>query len=159
MSSRNGVTRFASLLLLGLTLAACGGGEQGAEPTVEPGGDAAAPAGSDPAAPAAAPSTPGAAASSAAGGDVAMGQQVFQGEGICYTCHGQNGVGTALAPNLTDDEWLWVEPGQDPQTQIATIIRTGVSAPKEHPAPMPPMGGVQLSEDQIQALTAYILSL
>jgi mono/diheme cytochrome c family protein len=44
-------------------------------------------------------------------------------------------------------------------TQMVAVIRTGVAQPREYPAPMPPMGGANLSEDQLQAVSAYVLSL
>lgn len=95
------------------------------------------------------------------GGDlVAQGQQLFNGQGICFTCHGMNGTGGQLAPDLTDGEWLWIDPAAgDMETQIATLIETGVAQPKQFPSPMPPMAGVQLSKDQIRALAAYVASL
>jgi mono/diheme cytochrome c family protein len=91
---------------------------------------------------------------------VQEGKQVFEGQGICFTCHASDGTGTTLAPDLTDDAWIWVDrQGGEMLTQIATIIRSGVSAPKEYPAPMPPMGGAQLSDAQVQAVAAYVYSM
>ena len=88
---------------------------------------------------------------------VAQGQQVFTGKGICYSCHGQDATGTPLAPNLTDSEWLNIT---DPSwTNIQQIVRNGVPTPKEHPSPMPPMGGAQLSDQEIQQVAAYVYSL
>jgi mono/diheme cytochrome c family protein len=118
--------------------------------------DAPPPPAQQPGAPAAAPSP----AQPAPAGDlISQGQQVYSGAGICFTCHGPAGQGTALGPNLTDGEWIWVDTSQDLQQQIVTITRTGVTQPREYPAPMPPMGGANLSEDQLQAVAAYILSL
>ena len=133
-----------ALLVLGL-MAGCGGG-----------GDAedAAPATTPPA------SEPAAGAGAAPAGDlVAEGMAIYNGAGICMTCHGQGGVGTALAPNLTDDTWLWADASQPLAPQIESVIRQGVPQPKEHPAPMPPMGGASLSDQQITAVAAYVASL
>lgn len=91
---------------------------------------------------------------------VEEGRQIYVGQGLCFTCHGQEAQGTPLAPNLNDGEWIWIEnPGQDLQTELSTLIRTGVAQPRDHPAPMPPMGGAQLSEDQLNSVVAYVLSL
>jgi mono/diheme cytochrome c family protein len=38
-------------------------------------------------------------------------------------------------------------------------VTNGVPQPKEHPAPMPPKGGAQLSDDQVKAVAAYVYSL
>lgn len=88
---------------------------------------------------------------------VAQGQQIFTGKGICYSCHGQDGTGTPLAPNLTDAEWINIT-GND-WNEIQTIVRNGVPTPKQHPSPMPPMGGAQLSDQEIQQVAAYVYSL
>lgn len=88
---------------------------------------------------------------------VAQGQQIFTGKGICYSCHGQDATGTPLAPNLTDSEWLNIT---DPSWQnIQQVVRNGVPTPKEHPSPMPPMGGAQLSDQEIQQVASYVYSL
>ena len=74
----------------------------------------------------------------------------------CATCHGQDAKGTAIAPNLTDSEWL---NGDGSLAFIEHTVTTGVPKPKSHPAPMPPMGGASLNPDQIKAVAAYVYSL
>lgn len=150
--------RTAALALLVSALAAGCGGADEPQPASEPPEDPAP-------RPAQAPAEPAGAAQAAlpAGVTAEMvqeGKQVFEGQGICFTCHASDGTGTTLAPDLTDDEWIWVDQqGGEMQTQLATIIRSGVSEPKEYPAPMPPMGGAQLSDSQVQAVAAYVYSL
>lgn len=90
---------------------------------------------------------------------VEQGRQIFHGQGICFTCHGQNGQGTQLAPSLVDAEWFWITPDGDRYQQMLTVIRTGVPTPRQYPAPMPPMGGVNLNEDQLRSAAAYVYSL
>lgn len=88
---------------------------------------------------------------------VAQGAQVFAGKGLCMTCHGPQAQGTPLAPNLTDDEWINIpDPSWD---NIQQVVRNGVPTPQQHPSPMPPMGGAQLSDEEIQAVSAYVYSL
>jgi mono/diheme cytochrome c family protein len=121
-------------------------------PATAPAGDTAAPA----------PATGAVAANLPAGVTPAMvqeGQQIFTTNGNCYTCHGPNAEGTALAPSLTDAEWLWVTPGPNEYADLQQRIREGVPQPKAHPAPMPPMGGVTLTDDQLKAVAAYVYSL
>lgn len=144
-------------LLVTLAFAAgCGGGDQAEE--------APAPA-ETPAAGAPAPAAPAGGAPAAAGGAaspemIAAGQQIYSGAGICFTCHGAEGVGSALGPSLADDQWIWIEnPTQDLQTQLVERIRTGVPQPREFPAPMPPMGGASLTDEQLQQVAAYVASL
>lgn len=75
---------------------------------------------------------------------------------ICYTCHGMDATGTPLAPNLTDSEWINTDGTPE---GIENIIRNGVPTPQQAPAPMPPMGGAQLSDEQVQNLVAYVYAL
>lgn len=88
--------------------------------------------------------------------DVAAGQQIFTSVGNCYTCHGPDAKGTALAPNLTDSEWINIDGTFE---AIQQNVRTGVPQPKQHPGPMPAMGGANLSDDQIRQVSAYVWSL
>jgi len=90
---------------------------------------------------------------------IAEGRTVFTGAGRCGVCHGPTARGGSLGPDLTDDEWIWVTPGADMHAQIVEIIRNGIEEPREFPAPMPAMGGANLSEQQLNALAAYIGTL
>jgi cbb3-type cytochrome c oxidase subunit III len=87
---------------------------------------------------------------------VTQGDQIFHSNGNCYTCHGADAKGTALAPDLTDAKWINVGGTYD---EIQSTVKKGVPQPKEHPGPMPPMGGAQLTDDQVKAVAAYVWSL
>ena len=90
---------------------------------------------------------------------VAEGDKIFhcqEAGGTCTACHGQDAKGTAMAPNLTDSEWL---NGDGSLAFIEHTVTTGVPKPKSHPAPMPPMGGASLNPDQVKAVAAYVYSL
>lgn len=90
------------------------------------------------------------------GAELKTGKKIFSGQGNCYTCHGADAKGTPLAPDLTDTTWLQIDGSYD---AIVGLITKGVPQPKEHPAPMPPMGGAQLSQEQVCAVGAYVYSL
>ena len=90
---------------------------------------------------------------------VALGDRIYHGQvggATCTGCHGTNGAGTPLGPDLTDTKWLWSD-GSFPA--IAKTITTGVSEPKQYRAPMPPMGGAQLTPEQVSAVAAYVWGL
>ena len=90
---------------------------------------------------------------------VALGNRIFHGDvggASCTGCHGADGSGTPLGPDLTDQQWLWSDGSV---TGIAATITRGVTQPKQYRAPMPPMGGAQLSTDQVSALAAYVWGL
>ncbi len=65
----------------------------------------------------------------------------------CIACHGNQGEGNTIGPNLTDKSWIH---GCTP-TEIAAIIANGV--PEKGMTPYKTM----LSEKQINQLTGYIL--
>jgi glucose/arabinose dehydrogenase/mono/diheme cytochrome c family protein len=90
---------------------------------------------------------------------VALGDRIYHGQvsgATCTGCHGPTGAGTPLGPDLTDTKWLWSDGSFD---GIAKTITSGVSQPKEYRSPMPPMGGAQLTPDQVSAVAAYVWAL
>lgn len=86
---------------------------------------------------------------------VAQGKTVFETT-TCWTCHGMDASGGALAPNLRDQEWLNADGSLE---GIARIVREGVQEPKEHPGAMPPMGGARLTDQQVEHVAAYVYAL
>jgi glucose/arabinose dehydrogenase/mono/diheme cytochrome c family protein len=90
---------------------------------------------------------------------VALGQRVFAGEvggAPCSGCHGSDGKGTPLGPDLTSGKWLWSDGSL---SGIEKTLTTGVPNPKNYRNPMPPMGGAQLSPEQATAAAAYVWAL
>ena len=132
-------------------LAACGGGEPPADQM--PADTAVAPAPTTP------PATPPAGAAALPPGVtqemVAAGQQTFST--VCVACHGPDATGTPLAPNLTDNVWLNIS-GRN-YDEIVNLVKTGVDPAREAPAPMPPMGGAQLTDQQVNEVAAYVMTL
>jgi mono/diheme cytochrome c family protein len=86
---------------------------------------------------------------------VQAGKTVFETT-TCFTCHGMNAAGTALAPSLLDQDWLNSDGSFD---DIMNVVRNGVLQPVQYPAAMPAMGGAQLTEDQIRDVTAYVYAI
>ncbi|HEY0808980.1 MAG TPA: c-type cytochrome [Longimicrobiales bacterium] len=145
-----------SAMVLVLALAACAKAGDDTDDAAANGGQ---PADAPAAAPAPAPSasaTAGTPPQGATAEDVTAGQQLFTTTANCYTCHGPDAKGTQLAPNLTDAEWINVSGSFD---EIQTVIKKGVNPPKQHPAPMPAMGGANLNDAQVKQLAAYVWSL
>jgi glucose/arabinose dehydrogenase/mono/diheme cytochrome c family protein len=83
---------------------------------------------------------------------VAKGMTLFKG-GTCGACHGQDAAGGAIGPNLTTGSPLWTDGSL---ASITDLITKGVPAPKQYRSPMPPMGGAQLSPDDLAAVSAYV---
>lgn len=78
--------------------------------------------------------------------DFLAGSELYKSK-TCFTCHGNNGEGNNVGPNLTDKAWLH---GNNPNDVFKTIkygyITKGMLPYKD-----------QLSDKQILELTSYIL--
>jgi len=90
---------------------------------------------------------------------IEQGRSLFSGVGRCTVCHGPQARGGSLGPNLTNSQWIWVDPTENVFAQVADIVREGIDEPRQYPAPMPAMGGGTLTTDQVNALAAYVVSL
>jgi mono/diheme cytochrome c family protein len=90
---------------------------------------------------------------------VALGQQIFAGQvggAPCSGCHGSDGKGTPLGPDLTSGKWVWSDGSLG---GIQKSITAGVPNPKNYRGPMPPLGGAQLSSEQTAAVAAYVWAM
>jgi len=90
---------------------------------------------------------------------VALGQRIYRGQvggAACTGCHGESAEGTPLGPDLTGKKWLWSDGSY---AGIKKTITAGVSQPKQYRSPMPPMGGAELTPEQVSALAAYVWAI
>ncbi|HTU32805.1 MAG TPA: c-type cytochrome, partial [Candidatus Acidoferrum sp.] len=90
---------------------------------------------------------------------VAEGDRVYHGRvggATCTACHGQDGKGSPLGPDLTAKKYLWSDRSY---AGIMKTIREGVPRPKQYRSPMPPMGGAQLTPSELKAVSAYVWAL
>ena len=76
------------------------------------------------------------------------GKQIYK-DMNCFACHGMNGEGNAIGPNMTDDYWLHGCKIQD----VVNIIKNGAPAKG-----MTPFKG-QLSDEKILKVSSYVLSM
>ena len=91
--------------------------------------------------------------------EIALGNRVYRGQvasATCVGCHGTNAKGSPLGPDLTSGKWLW---GDGSLAAITHTITDGVPQPKKYGAPMPPMGGAELSPTELSAVAAYVWAL
>lgn len=89
---------------------------------------------------------------------VAQGDRIFHGAagGACVGCHGSDGKGTSVGPDLTNGKWIW---GDGSLTSITGIITQGVPKPKNYTGVMPPKGGAPLSSQEVAAVAAYVWAI
>lgn len=79
---------------------------------------------------------------------LAEGKQIYT-DMACMACHGMNGEGNTIGPNLTDNAWIHGCKIED----VFNVIKNGV--PEKGMTPYK----VQLSDDKIQKVGSYILSI
>jgi mono/diheme cytochrome c family protein len=90
---------------------------------------------------------------------VALGRRIFEGQiggAPCSGCHGSDGKGTPLGPDLAAGKWMWSDGSLG---GIQKTITSGVPQPKNYRNPMPPLGGAQLSPEQVSGVAAYVWAL
>ena len=81
------------------------------------------------------------------------GRTVFETRGQCASCHGSDATGDK-GPDLTDDAWIHAKGSY---LQILSTILDGVTAEKTvYGVPMPPRGGSNLTDAEVQAVAAFI---
>lgn len=86
------------------------------------------------------------------------GKTVFEGAGICTSCHGPSGEGIPnLGGNLTDDDWVHSDGSYE---AIVETVMNGVSPEASTSGvPMPERAGTNISDDQVRAVAAYVWTL
>jgi len=80
--------------------------------------------------------------------DIAEGKEIYTSMS-CFACHGMNGEGNAIGPNLTDEAWIH---GCDFQS-VFNMVKNG------NPAKGMTAYKAQLSDAKIQKVSSYVLSL
>lgn len=82
------------------------------------------------------------------GDDVEAGKALFSAK-ACFACHGMNGEGNQLGPNMTDD---YYKHGCS-EADLVKVITDGVAGTAMVPY------GAQLKPEEIKQLAKYIISL
>ena len=85
-------------------------------------------------------------------GQAEQGESTFMA--VCAACHGPSGTGnTALgSPNLTDDIWLYLAPGQEVGDSIRQTLRNGRNGHM-------PAQAAYIGEERVHLVAAYVYSL
>ncbi|MGH7620656.1 MAG: c-type cytochrome [Gemmatimonadaceae bacterium] len=90
---------------------------------------------------------------------VAAGNTIFNTRS-CKNCHLANGVGGVRGPDLTDDKWIHIDGSY---AAIVGIVTTGFTKAQQidpkYRFSMNPRGGVNLTDDEIRSVAAYVWSL
>jgi mono/diheme cytochrome c family protein len=89
---------------------------------------------------------------------IALGRTIFEGRGLCFSCHGKTGDGV-LGPTtrLAGRPLTHTKPTIP---DLVALIKLGVdSAHSTSGQVMPPRGGSRISDDQVEAVAWYVLEL
>lgn len=84
---------------------------------------------------------------------VREGYRIFHNEGLCVACHGEAGRGL-IGPDLTDSDW-WHAKG----SFLSIVMRVLRGVPEEASSTdleMPPLGGSDIGEDDVLAVSAWV---
>lgn len=87
---------------------------------------------------------------------VEQGSELYAGAALCLTCHGAAGAGTPVGPALNDGEWLGVDGSYE---SLVEVITEGVTEPVQYGAVMLPRGGSGISDEEVEAVAAYVWTL
>jgi mono/diheme cytochrome c family protein len=89
---------------------------------------------------------------------VDQGKTIFEGAGICTSCHGPAGEGIPnLGGNLTDSDWVHSDGSYE--ALVATITNGVTAEASTSNVPMPARGGTNITDDQVRAAAAYVWTL
>jgi mono/diheme cytochrome c family protein len=91
---------------------------------------------------------------------VAAGKKVFEGAGLCFSCHGMKGEGM-LGPttilNGNKEKWLHSDGSWE---AIVKLVAGGIDAKTSTSGQlMPPRGGSAISDAQLRQVAAYVRTL
>ena len=73
---------------------------------------------------------------------------------VCAACHGPSGTGNQAlgAPNLTDNTWLYLAPGQEVGDSVRQTLRNGRNGHM-------PAQAAYIGEERVHLVAAYVYSL
>lgn len=87
---------------------------------------------------------------------IAAGKALYEGRGLCQTCHGRNGEGVLGPTTRLDAGKKWLHHDGSLQA-IAALIIAGIDENKSSSGiVMPPRGGSRLTDEQVRQVAAYV---
>jgi mono/diheme cytochrome c family protein len=88
----------------------------------------------------------------------ALGRRLFEGKGLCFSCHGKNGEGV-LAPSTRLVGRTLVHT-KVTVADISALIKTGVdSAHSSTGQVMPARGGSRLTDSEVESVARYVVEM
>lgn len=91
---------------------------------------------------------------------VAAGKKIFEGAGLCFSCHGMNGegmLGPTTVLNADKTKWLHHDGSWDAITKLVAEGVDGVQSTSGQI--MAPRGGSNITDAQLRQVAAYVMKL
>ena len=89
---------------------------------------------------------------------VAQGQRLFEGKGLCFSCHGKSGEGL-LGPSTKLVDRLFAHTNGT-AVELIALIKSGIDVARSKSGQvMPPRGGSRLSDAEVVLVAAYVKEL
>ena len=90
---------------------------------------------------------------------LAKGKRLFEGKGLCFSCHGLQGEGILGPSTRLAAGKVWLH-SKGTLPDIVAQIKLGVEPNKSTiGAAMPPRGGSRLTDPEVELVAAYVLEL
>jgi mono/diheme cytochrome c family protein len=90
---------------------------------------------------------------------VAAGKTIFEGRGLCFSCHGLKGEGMLGPTTRLDSTKTWLH-HDGTVAGIAALVKSGVDGnTSKSGQEMPPAGGARLTDQQLSQVAAYVWTL
>src|SRR5690606_3185875 len=90
---------------------------------------------------------------------IAAGKSIYEGRGLCFSCHGLKGEGMLGPTTRLDSTKTWLH-HDGSLADIARVIKHGVDGnTSKSGQEMPPTGGARLNDAQVAQVAAYVWTL
>jgi len=90
---------------------------------------------------------------------LAQGKRLFEGKGLCFSCHGVQGEGMLGPTTRLSEGKIWLHT-KGTLWEIAAVIKSGIESDKSRSGTvMPPRGGSRITDAEAELLAAYVLEL
>jgi mono/diheme cytochrome c family protein len=90
---------------------------------------------------------------------VAAGKVIYEGRGLCFSCHGLKGEGMLGPTTRLDSTKTWLH-HDGTVAGIAALVKSGVDGnTSKSGQEMPPAGGARLTDQQLSQVAAYVWTL
>ena len=90
---------------------------------------------------------------------LAQGKRLFEGKGLCFSCHGTQGEGVLGPTTRLAEGKVWLHT-KGTLPEIVALIKQGIESEKSQSGTaMPSRGGSRMTDAEVELVAAYIIEL